>query len=380
MSRNLILGVVQMDAAPAPTEERLSRAQRLVTQAAKGGAQLVVLPEVFNTGYVYSDTNFHRAEPLTGPTVSWMRQMAAQENVYLAGTLLLRDLEDIYNTLLLVAPDGRTWRYDKHHPWAWERAYFRAGDRLTVAETALGRFGLLVCWDQAHPRLWARYAGHVDAMIVCSSPPTAHDMTFVLPDGTQLPAEAAGPIPRRMKRTSGGAFGPCLRRQGAALSVPVAQTTATGTFSSEIPLPRLSLFLYAFTRVDLWLKFLGADRVRVEMPYYHETWITDADGEILCRVPPDVEGYALAEVTLPDLPPSPRRPQPAFGISLFAYLFDEVANLLLTSRYRRAVRRYYGRHMAPPERHGRRWLVALAFVAGLGLLLGRLSRRTCSRS
>lgn len=131
------------------------------------------------------------------------------------------------------------------------------------------------------------------------------------------------------------------------MGVPVAHTTATGTFSSEIPYPRLSLFLYAPTRVDLWPAFLRAERVRVEMAYYHETWMTDADGEILSRVPPGVEGYMPAEVNLPASPPRPRRPQPAFGISPFAYVFDEVANLLLAPRYRRSVRRHRRRAGAP---------------------------------
>ena len=129
----------------------LARAGRLVSRAVKEGAQLIVLPEVFNTGYEYSDENYTRAEPLTGPTVTWMKQTASQFNIYLAGTLLLLDHEDIYNAMLLVGPEGQTWRYDKLCPWAWERAYFRGGDRITVADTPLGKFGLLICWDMAHP-------------------------------------------------------------------------------------------------------------------------------------------------------------------------------------------------------------------------------------
>lgn len=374
MSRTLNVAAVQMVGNPAPRRERLARAERLIAGAAAAGAQLVVLPEVFNTGYEYSDVNYARAEPLTGRTVTWMRRTAAREDVYLAGTLLLRDVEDIYNALLLVAPEGRIWRYDKHHPWAWERAYFRPGDCLTVAETPLGRFGLLVCWDQAHPQLWARYAGKVDAIIVCSSPPAAHDMTFVLPDGLRLTAGEAGPIPRHMKRTSADAFGACLRRQSAALEVPMVHTTATGTFGSEVPYPRLSLFLYAPTRVDLWRRFLQTDTARVEMAYYDETWVADADGGIISRVPPGAEDYALAEIALPAPSLRPQQPQPTFGISSFAYLFDEAANLLLTPRYRRRVRRHVGPRMAPPARHRRRWLIALAIAVGLGFLLGRFSK------
>lgn len=374
MSRTLNVAAVQLDGRPAPRRERLARAERLIAEAAEG-AQLVVLPEVFNTGYEYSDANYTRAESVSGPTVRWMTRVAARYGVHLAGTLLLLDLEDIYNALLLVAPDGRTWRYDKRYPWVWERAYFRPGERLTVAETELGAFGLLICWDQAHPALWARYAGHVDALLVCSAPPMAHAPTFVFPDGTRLRAEDAGPLPRQMKQASGGAFGRCLRAQGAALGVPVIQTTATGTFSSEIPRPRLSLLLYAFTRVDLWGKFLRSPDVRVEMPFYQETWVANAEGEVLARVPAGVEGYARREVALPDCPPFSPGTQPPYGISPFAYLFDRLGNALLTPRYRRQVRKTHGPRMAPVDRRTRGWRLALLVVAGLAFLLGRLLER-----
>ncbi len=375
MVRTVTTAAVQMAVEPAPKAERLARAEALIRRAAGEGAQLVLLPEVFNTGYAYSDRNFHLAEPLSGPTVAWMKRLASEEQIYLGGTLLLRDEEDVYNALLLVASDGQVWRYDKQHPWVWERTYFREGKDITVAETPWGRFGLLVCWDQAHPRLWERYAGRVDALLVCSAPPAAHDMTFVFPDGTRLPAAEAGPLPRQMKRTSCDAFGGCFRRQGAALGVPVVNTAATGTFRSPIPLPRLSTLLFALTRVDLWPKILGARSMEVEMPFYHETWVTDRTGQVLARAEPGQEGYALATVTLPDERPRPQGEQPPFGISPFAYAFDEIGNLLLAPVYRQKVRRALGRRMAPVRQSTRRWTLALVVVALLAFLLGRLGGR-----
>ncbi len=125
------IAAIQMSAEPAPVQERLTRAEKLVAEAV--GAQLVVLPEVFNTGYIYNDANYHRAETSEGPTIQWMRRVAEQYSVYLAGTLLLLDEEDIYNALLLVAPDGRIWRYDKNYPWGIN----------TVAKITAEKLGLL---------------------------------------------------------------------------------------------------------------------------------------------------------------------------------------------------------------------------------------------
>ena len=84
MGRKLKIAAVQMDVTVAPVPERLSRATDLIAQAAQAGAQLVALPELFNTGYGYDDSYYALAEPLDGQTVTWMkaqavRQMTAQE-------------------------------------------------------------------------------------------------------------------------------------------------------------------------------------------------------------------------------------------------------------------------------------------------------------
>jgi predicted amidohydrolase len=114
--RTLTIAAVQMDARSAPTPIRFGRAQGLVERAAAGGARLVVLPELFNTGYAYDDSNHARAETADGATLTWMRQTAARLGVHLAGSLLLLDGDEVYNTLFLLAPDGRAWRYDKNYP------------------------------------------------------------------------------------------------------------------------------------------------------------------------------------------------------------------------------------------------------------------------
>jgi predicted amidohydrolase len=76
MPEKVITAAIQMDAKPAPTAERLSWANSLVMHAAQADAQLVVLPELFNTGYSYSKDNFDRAEMLSGLTAAWMKATA----------------------------------------------------------------------------------------------------------------------------------------------------------------------------------------------------------------------------------------------------------------------------------------------------------------
>ena len=159
-----------MDATPAPLDERLSRAAYLIAEAVSAGAKIVVLPELFNAGYEYHERNYQLAEPINGKSVTWMKKQSAQHQIHLAGSLMLVDANEIYNTALLIAPDGKLWRYDKQYPFLWERAYLKEGHSLTIADTEFGNLGMMICWDSAHADLWKQYAGKVDAMLVMSCP------------------------------------------------------------------------------------------------------------------------------------------------------------------------------------------------------------------
>ena len=66
MGRRLKAAAVQMDAVSVPVPKRLGRATDLITEAVNGGAQLVVLPELFNIGYEFHERNYALAEPIDG--------------------------------------------------------------------------------------------------------------------------------------------------------------------------------------------------------------------------------------------------------------------------------------------------------------------------
>jgi predicted amidohydrolase len=342
MPKTIKIATIQMNAAPALLQERLARAERLIAQCAREGAQLVVLPEVFNTGYEYSDQNYSRAESFDGPTPTWMRKIAAEHGIHLAGTFLRAEQEKIYNTLLLVAPDGQQWSYNKNYPWIWERAYFQKGTSTTIADTRLGKIGLLICWDVAHLDLWQQYAGKVQLMIVCSCPPNALDLTLTLPEGQQIMSKNTGALIQYLKHSSAETFGLFLRQQAIFLGAPIAQATGTGIFTSSIPNPKLSLTLLALIYPPLWKYTSQFNQAHVETGYFNETYIADASGVVLQRVPPEAESYGLSDVTLPDVPPQPTGKQPPFGIPKSTYLIDPMSNLLMALEYRKKTRKYLG--------------------------------------
>ncbi len=339
MAKTVKVAVVQMIAEPAAVADRLARAENLIAQSAQAGAQLVVLPEVFNTGYEYADSNYRLAEPMDGQTANWMKNTAVRYGVHLAGTFLRLQDGDIYNTCLLVAPDQRTWHYDKRYPWMWERAYFRPGKGITIADTDLGKIGMLICWDVAHPQLWQEYAGKVELMLASSCPPAGQNMTLIFPDGRRIEFGELGPMIRLLQRNTDETFGAHLRRQSSNLNVPVVHTTGTGLFHSKLPRAGISLASFLLFAPSLWKYIPQAEQVIAEAGYFNETYIADASGGVIERVRAEVESFTLAEIEVPAAPPQPKGKQPAFGISSLGYWSDAFANWMVTSLYRTKIRR-----------------------------------------
>jgi predicted amidohydrolase len=380
MSRTLNIAAIQMDVTPAPTTERLTRAERLIDQAAQDGAQLVVLPEVFNTGYAYVDDNHRRAEPIDGPTVTWMKATAARCGIHLVGTLMLLENTEVYNAMVLVAPDGRMWRYDKNYPWGWERGYFRGAERITIAKTDLGDFGMLICWDVAHSDLWRRYAGRVDMMLICSSPPDFSNAVFHFPDGARVSLEAMGPVMGSLRDSGQRIFGETIDQQVAWLQVPAVNTMASGTFKSPVPNGRLALL--AFIPLAPWLVqyFSVADQMVAACDMVEGNRVLNAQGRVLASLSQaQGEGITMAQINLADKKPRPQGAQPPPPVPwLSFFVADVVLPLTSLSIYRRGLRRAWGETMAPRDAKTRRWLplvgaVALAtatLIAGVGVWIG----------
>jgi predicted amidohydrolase len=375
-----------MEVTPAPTAERLTRAERLVAQAAQDGAQLVVLPEVFNTGYAYVEDNHRRAEPIDGSTVAWMKETASRCGVHLVGTLMLLENTEVYNAMLLVAPDGRIWRYDKNYPWGWERGYFRGSDRITIAETDLGDFGMLICWDVAHPDLWRRYAGRVDMMLICSSPPDFSNAVFHFPDGARVSFEAMGPVMGSLKDSGRRIFGETIDQQSAWLRVPAVNTVGSGTFRSPIPNGRFALL--AFLPLAPWLVqyFPMADQMVATCDMVEGTRVMDAQGRVLAALSQEQgEGVTMAQVNLADEKSPPQGAQPRPSVPWLSFFVADIALPWVSLPvYRKGLRREWGETMALSDARMRRWLplvgavvsAAVALIAGVGVWVGmRLGRR-----
>jgi len=334
MPRQLTLAAIRMDAAPAPVASRLERAEGLVSRAAQQGAQLASLPELFNTGYEYSQQNYQLAESLDGKTVQWMKHTARTHHIYVTGSFLLRELDGIYNTMLVVAPEGKAWRYDKSHPWAWERAYFRPRKTpIQPAETELGKIGMLICADVVRTHLWAQYAGKVDLMLANSCPPRFYQFDFHLPGNRVVSSKELGFLLKTAYRDMEKAFGEFFLNQARWLGVPSVNTTGAGLFRSGLPRPKMSLAILFSLRPDLWKFISRAGEVTVSAEYFDETFVADANGNKLAQTNLNADDLVVSTVQLADSTPHPQVSQPAYGINPLAYPLDDSSNALMAAYY-----------------------------------------------
>jgi predicted amidohydrolase len=143
------IAALQHDIAWEDRETNLARLTPQVDQAVGAGARLVVLTEMFATGFSMSTDR--TAEDRDGPIVTWLTDQATRHGVWVAGSLALRDpdRELPLNALCLVSPDGDLHRYDKLHPftYAGEHERFAAGDRFVTVDVEGLRVTLFVCYD-----------------------------------------------------------------------------------------------------------------------------------------------------------------------------------------------------------------------------------------
>jgi predicted amidohydrolase len=172
------LALVQFE----PEEEKdanIDKATTYVEEAARKGADLVLLPEIWNVGYFAFDEYADGAEPLDGPTAAQMADLAAEHDTYLhAGSIVERDGDDLYNTSLLFGPDGTVIdTYRKMHLFGYESEesqLLTPGERIVTADTGFGTVGMTTCYDLRFPELYRalRDAG-ADLFLITSAWPQA---------------------------------------------------------------------------------------------------------------------------------------------------------------------------------------------------------------
>jgi len=169
------IGIIQ-DHASSDLRENLARAERLVRDAARQGAQIVCLKELFASPYfckAEQSDRFDIAEPIPGPTTAAMQRLARELAIVIVVPLFERQAAGIYrNSAAIIDADGSLLGvYRKMHipddPLFYEKYYFTPGEAgekaertaetrvdaggFTVWKTRYASIGVLICWDQWYP-------------------------------------------------------------------------------------------------------------------------------------------------------------------------------------------------------------------------------------
>ena len=146
---SLTVAGIQTDLAWEDPPTNHGRLAPRIAAAAAGGADLVLLPEMFPCGF--SMNTERTGEPVDGPSTQFLVEQAAETGAWVGGSLPERREGEPrpYNTFVLAGPDGTVHRYAKVHPftYAGEDEHFAAGDRLVTVEIGGVRCSLFVCFD-----------------------------------------------------------------------------------------------------------------------------------------------------------------------------------------------------------------------------------------
>jgi N-carbamoylputrescine amidase len=155
----LIVASAQYAIRDADPETNLERSVRAIHEAADAGTDLVVLPELANSGCDFSSREQalklaeevgETGEVPGGPMLRAWREAAEESGVFVVGGFLEREAGSLCNSAAVVGPEF-FGRYRKTHLWDREKLLYEAGRDLPVFDTPLGRVGVLICYDAWFP-------------------------------------------------------------------------------------------------------------------------------------------------------------------------------------------------------------------------------------
>ena len=264
--RNVTVAAVQMH-CNATREENIDRAERLVREAAESGAQVILLPELFETWYFCQERNYDTYQLATpveeNPAILRFRKVAKELSVVLPISFFERDGQVTYNSVAMIDADGEILGvYRKTHipddHFYQEKFYFTPGNTgFKVWDTAYGKVGVGICWDQWFPEA-AR----------CMALDGAEILLYPTAIGTE-PILSCDSMPHWRR---------CMQGHSASNVVPVVAANRIGKETVE--------------------PSEANNHQSSELMFYGSSFITDEVGALMEQMDRDVEGFVVATFNL----------------------------------------------------------------------------------
>ncbi len=163
-----------MVARLADVDYNLSHIKELAISAIRDGAKVIALPEFFTTSIVFGRRLWRCSLPEENKALDMLIDLARTNDVLLGGSYLEKRGRDVYNTYVLVQPDGTVTKHDKDRPTMVENAFYTGGSDDGCHDTFMGRVGTAVCWETIRTDTVKRLKGRIDFLMTGShwwSPP-----------------------------------------------------------------------------------------------------------------------------------------------------------------------------------------------------------------
>jgi predicted amidohydrolase len=301
------IAAVQMEAVVGDLDANLEKSERLAGQAARDGAEWIVLPEFFTTGIGFVPKLVEAALPPDGAATELLLDLARRHGVVIGGSFLCRDPDGhIRNAFLLATSDGIAGRHDKDLPTMWENCFYVGGEDDGVLAAQGKSVGVALCWELMRSRTAQRLRGRVDLVLAGSG------WWSVM----EWPPK---PLFRRMEARNAALARRAAESFSTYVGAPLAHAAHAGPLDCAMP----------------WAP------LRYSGHFEGATVVCDADGTVLAgRGWSDGEGVAIGDVT-------PERSQPLAQPPSRFWLHRRGLLPALTWNYQRLHgRRWYRRHVA----------------------------------
>ena len=149
MKKILNLSLVQSNIFWAEKDKNLFQFDKLISSIKD--TDIILLPEMFNTAFC--PTSSYLAESMNGKTIKWMKEVSKIKDCAIAGTLMIKEGQNIFNRLVWISKNGTVYTYDKHHLFSLikEEKFITQGNKRLIVDLDGWKICPLICYDLRFP-------------------------------------------------------------------------------------------------------------------------------------------------------------------------------------------------------------------------------------